>query len=137
MTVLLDCCTANHINVIPSAWAERRRWYIKLRCVEMIVACSERQLWRRVAASFVVVSLLLLIGKFLPVPGITGEAIAEIMAVCQAGHGGYIGFPVIYVCHGPMLPHKELLATPLLGSFAIVLFFAIWLRQRLTNDSQR
>lgn len=99
----------------------------------MMVPGLERQLWQRVGISFMAVSLLLLMGKFLPVPGISGEVVVETMKICQPGHGGFIGFPMIYVCHGPMLPHKELLITPLLGSVAVVAFFAIWLRRRVMN----
>ena len=98
-----------------------------------MVSGLERRFWKRVAISFAAVSLLLVLGKLLPLPGIPSEIFAETIRVCRTGITGLIGIPWLYVCHGPMLPHKELLETPLLGSVAILAFLAIWLRRRLTN----
>jgi hypothetical protein len=92
----------------------------------------EKRLWNRVAVIFAAVALILMVGKFLPLPG---TAVAEMMEACRTGSTGPIGlFHVMYACPGPMLPHKELLMPPLLGSVAVFALFAIWLRRRLTNE---
>ena len=88
--------------------------------------------WKRVAVSIAVVGLILTAGKFLMVPGIDA---VEAIDACRSANSGFIGFP-FYVCPAPMLPHQELLISPLLGSVAVLAFVAIWLRRRWTTEKK-
>lgn len=92
----------------------------------------ELQIWKRIGIVFVTLSLVLIVGKVVPLPGV---AIKDTLHTCHFGGGGVGFLPLLYSCPGPMVPHKELLMTPLLGSVAVIAFFAIWLRRRLAKLS--
>lgn len=91
----------------------------------------ELELWKRVAVTFIVVSLILMVGKVMPLAGV---AIMDTLHVCHFAGGGVGFLPLMYSCPGPMVPHQEVLITPHLGSVAVIAFFAIWLRRRLAKQ---
>jgi hypothetical protein len=98
----------------------------------MVKMALKWRYWRPVAITTSALGLLLIAGKWVPLPMVSGQSFIETIETCKNGLSGF--YDLFISCPQPMLLHKELGGTALLGSVAILVFLALWLRRRMTNE---
>jgi hypothetical protein len=118
---------------VEGQWRGPAEYVLKRGAKETVMADKmELRLWTRVTVTVLLVGGMLIAAKWMPLPGLDMAAYGDFVRTCSSGNSiSFIG--LMFACPEPMLMHKELGASALLGSVAILAFVVMRLRRCFSN----